>query len=70
MGVVVTPVMTPELQAAIAPPELPTAGPVRQALAQLRRQHQLILNAVGEGVYGLDLQGNVTFVNPAAAAMI
>ncbi|MGF1538675.1 MAG: ATP-binding protein [Elainellaceae cyanobacterium] len=41
-----------------------------QALEQLRRQHQLILNAVGEGVYGLDLEGNVTFVNPAAASMI
>lgn len=39
-------------------------------LESLRRQHQLILNAVGEGVYGLDMQGNVTFVNPAAAAMI
>jgi PAS domain S-box-containing protein len=44
--------------------------PVAQALRQLRRQHQLILNAVGDGVYGLDLHGNVTFVNPAAAAMI
>ena len=41
-----------------------------QALAQLQRQQQLILNAVGDGVYGLDLEGNVTFVNPAAAAMI
>lgn len=39
-------------------------------LAALRRQYQLILNSVGEGVYGLDLEGNVTFVNPAAAAMI
>lgn len=35
----------------------------------LRRQHQLILNAIGEGVYGVDLQGNTTFVNPAAAQM-
>ncbi|WP_204140326.1 PAS domain-containing sensor histidine kinase [Halomicronema sp. CCY15110] len=43
---------------------------VLQELELLRRQHQLILNAVGEGVYGLDLDGNVTFVNPAAAAMI
>ncbi len=51
----------------LPPPPLPTVG---QSLGQLRRQHQLILNAVGEGVYGLDLQGNVTFVNPAAAAMI
>ena len=39
-------------------------------LANLRRQHQLILNSVGEGVYGLDIQGNVTFVNPAAASSI
>ncbi|MGF1457893.1 MAG: ATP-binding protein [Leptolyngbyaceae cyanobacterium] len=48
----------------------PTTKPVVQALEQLRRQHRLILNAVGEGVYGLDLEGRVTFVNPAAAAMI
>ncbi|MEB3210252.1 MAG: ATP-binding protein, partial [Leptolyngbyaceae bacterium] len=41
-----------------------------EELKQLRRQYQLILNAVGEGVYGLDLDGNATFVNPAAAAMI
>ena len=51
-------------------PRLPSQEPVVQALEQLRRQQQLILNAVGEGVYGLDLAGNVTFVNPAAAAMI
>jgi PAS domain S-box-containing protein len=44
--------------------------PAVQELKKLRRQHQLILNAVGEGVYGLDLEGNVTFVNPAAAQMI
>ena len=39
-------------------------------LANLRRQHQLILNSVGEGIYGLDIRGNVTFVNPAAASLI
>ncbi|WP_052128775.1 EAL domain-containing protein [Neosynechococcus sphagnicola] len=38
-------------------------------LEQLRHQHQLILNSVGEGIYGLDLQGHATFVNPAAARM-
>ena len=38
--------------------------------ATLRRQHQLILDAIGEGVYGVDASGLVTFVNPAAAAMI
>ncbi len=39
-------------------------------LETLRRQHELILNSVGEGVYGVDLAGKVTFVNPAAAKMI
>ena len=52
------------------PLSAPTSEPMVRELKQLRRQHQLILNAVGEGVYGLDLDGNVTFVNPAAAAMI
>ncbi len=53
-----------------SPSGLPVTEPAGQSLEQLRRQHQLILNAVGEGVYGLDLDGKVTFVNPAAAAMI
>jgi PAS domain S-box-containing protein len=55
------------------PPRATVAAPVAplgQELEHLRRQHHLILNAVGEGIYGLDLSGNVTFVNPAAAAMI
>ncbi|MEM9946204.1 MAG: PAS domain-containing sensor histidine kinase [Cyanobacteria bacterium P01_D01_bin.36] len=51
-------------------PEPRTPEPNHLELETLRRQYQLILNAVGEGVYGLDLQGNVTFVNPAAASMI
>jgi PAS domain S-box-containing protein len=41
-----------------------------EALEQLRRQNELILSAAGEGIYGLDLHGNTTFVNPAAARMI
>ena len=41
-----------------------------ETLEQLRRQNELILDAAGEGIYGLDLQGNTTFVNPAAARMI
>ena len=39
-------------------------------LTDLKLRTELILNAVGEGVYGLDLEGRVTFVNPAAADMI
>lgn len=49
---------------------LDPARSTNQALEKLRRQNELILNSVGEGIYGLDLQGNATFVNPAAAAMI
>lgn len=41
-----------------------------EALKQLRWQNELILNAAGEGIYGLDTQGNTTFANPAAARMI
>ena len=37
---------------------------------RLRRQNDLILNAAGEGIYGLNLKGNTTFVNPAAFNMI
>jgi len=41
----------------------------QEALEQLSRQNELILNSVGEGIYGVDLQGNTTFVNPAALSM-
>ena len=33
------------------------------ALEQLQRDHELILQSVGEGVYGLDCNGHTTFVN-------
>ena len=36
---------------------------------QLSRQNELILRSAGEGIYGLDLQGHATFVNPAVATM-
>lgn len=38
-------------------------------LARLTRQQELVLEAVGEGIVGLDLEGRTTFVNPAAARM-
>ncbi|MEE8398638.1 MAG: PAS domain S-box protein, partial [Desulfobacterales bacterium] len=36
----------------------------------LRTRNELILSAAAEGIYGLDLEGNTTFVNPAALRMI
>ena len=40
------------------------------ALQQLIRRLELILSAVGDGIYGLDAAGAMTFVNPAAARML
>ncbi|MGB3514324.1 MAG: PAS domain S-box protein [Microcoleaceae cyanobacterium] len=42
---------------------------VEKSFEQLRYQHQLILDSAGEGICGLDIQGRITFVNPAAARM-
>jgi PAS domain S-box-containing protein len=39
-------------------------------LARLNQQNELILCSAAEGILGLDLQGNYTFVNPAAARML
>jgi PAS domain S-box-containing protein len=41
-----------------------------QELARLSRQNELILNSAAEGVFGVNLDGAATFVNPAAARMI
>jgi PAS domain S-box-containing protein len=37
-----------------------------ELLDSVRRQNELILNAVGEGICGFDADGRVVFVNPAA----
>ena len=41
-----------------------------QELARVIKQNELILNAAAEGVFGIDVTGKPTFVNPAAARMI
>lgn len=42
----------------------------RASLERLSHQNELILNSAGEGIYGLNLEGIITFVNPAAASML
>jgi PAS domain S-box-containing protein len=42
----------------------------QQAHDGLRRRYELILNSITEGVLGVDLSGNITFENPAAASML
>ena len=39
-------------------------------LAHVKHQNELILEAAGEGIYGLDCEGKTTFLNPAAAHML
>ncbi len=41
-----------------------------EELIQLQTQHQLILDAAGEGIYGLDGDGRITFGNAAAAEIV
>ncbi len=39
-------------------------------LRSLSRQSDSILESVGDGIFGLDLQGNITVINPAALQML
>jgi PAS domain S-box-containing protein len=38
-----------------------------EELARVGRRNELLLNAAGDGIFGIDYLGNVTFINPAAA---
>lgn len=42
----------------------------QEELERLRRLSQLILTWAGEGIFGIDLEGRITFANPAAAVML
>ena len=43
---------------------------IQHIVQHLEEQNALILRAAGEGIFGLDLEGRHTFVNPAAATML
>ena len=43
---------------------------IQHTIKHLELQNALILRAAGEGIFGLDLEGRHTFVNPAAASML
>ncbi len=42
----------------------------KKLIERLNHQNELVLNAAGEGIFGLNIQGIHTFVNPAAADML
>ncbi|MBF0416021.1 MAG: PAS domain S-box protein [Magnetococcales bacterium] len=41
-----------------------------RAMTDLAQHHQLILDSVGDGIYGVDLAEHTTFINRAGAAML
>jgi PAS domain S-box-containing protein len=43
---------------------------IEEALERLSRQTQLILECAGEGIFGLNLEGETILVNPAASHML
>lgn len=43
---------------------------VSRVFQEFERENQLILDAVGEGIYGVDANGVTTFVNPAAQRIL
>ncbi|MCT8140021.1 EAL domain-containing protein [Anaerobacillus sp. CMMVII] len=43
---------------------------VVKELQRLSHEKELILNSAGEGIFGLDVEGKITFCNPAAAMML
>ena len=49
---------------------LTVADGSREQLDRLQTQHELILSAAGEGVYGLDSEGRTTFVNSSAVEIL
>jgi len=43
---------------------------IEEKLRETERKVSLVLNSAGEGIYGLDINGKTTFINPAGAKMI
>jgi PAS domain S-box-containing protein len=39
-------------------------------LTRVKHQNEVILNSIGEGIYGLDTDGRINFVNPSAVRML
>jgi diguanylate cyclase (GGDEF)-like protein/PAS domain S-box-containing protein len=42
----------------------------RAEIERLSRRNQLLLDAAGEGIYGVDAAGDIEFINPSALAML
>ena len=47
-----------------------TAQSLLKNLSKLQKEHELILNSVGEGIHMIDCNGTIIFENPAAARLL
>jgi PAS domain S-box-containing protein len=47
-----------------------TAQLLTQDLNRLQRDHELVLNAIGEGIHCIDCDGQIIFENPAASRLL
>jgi len=43
---------------------------IRESLRESEEKSRLLLESVGEGIFGVDLDGKVAFINPAASRML
>jgi diguanylate cyclase (GGDEF)-like protein/PAS domain S-box-containing protein len=43
---------------------------IEQEIEELSQRNELILDAAGEGILGFDIEGRITFVNPAGASIL
>jgi diguanylate cyclase (GGDEF)-like protein/PAS domain S-box-containing protein len=59
--------LTPKI---LAFPTITTLEKQNKALMMEKEKNLLLLNSADEGIYGLDLEGNVTFVNPTACKIL
>lgn len=49
---------------------IPNWQRVARVFQEFERENQLLLDAAGEGIYGVDAKGNTTFLNPAAQRIL
>ena len=43
---------------------------IEAVLERINRQREMILESIGDGIYGIDINRKITFINPAAIRMI